>query len=280
MEGQNGKESAGQEKRLSEAELKTCYQHFDPAAYLQYIYTPPRANFDNKDNIAPWQLGWLHRAFTEGDVKGDILVDIGSGPTLYQVMSGCERFRRVILSDFVEANCRELQNWLQGKSNSLDWTPFFQHVCKLEGRSPDAWSEKAQRLRSVVTDVLPIDVHQPHPLLPEALPPSGADCLISCYCLESASPDLASFNRALGHISSLLRQGGHLLLIGTLEMTFYYAAPELCIPAVRLDEAQLCSSLKNCGFQLLELSIYHLPQDMQKSTDDAKSMFFVKAKKQ
>ncbi|XP_030641322.1 phenylethanolamine N-methyltransferase-like [Chanos chanos] len=280
MEGQNGKESAGQEKGTSKAELKASYQHFDPALYLQRHYTPPRASFDNKDNVVPWKLGLIHRAFTEGDLKGDVLVDIGSGPTLYQVMSGCERFNRVILSDFVEANRRELQSWLQGKSNSLDWTPFFQHVCKLEGRSPEAWSEKAQRLRSVVTDVLPVDIHQPNPLPLDALPPSGADCLISCYCLEASSPDLASFNKALGHIAGLIRQGGHLLLIGTLEISFYYPAPDVRIPVMRLDEAQVCSSLKNCGFQLQDLSVYYLPQDMHKTTDDARSMFFAKAMKQ
>ena len=60
---------------------------------------------------------------------------MGSGPTLYQVLSGCEVFERLVLTDFLEVNRRELRGWLQeqGKS-SLDWTPYLQHVCKLEGR--------------------------------------------------------------------------------------------------------------------------------------------------
>ncbi|KAI4803802.1 hypothetical protein KUCAC02_025450 [Chaenocephalus aceratus] len=176
------------------AAMAATDQGFDPAAYLQYNSTPPRADFENNDSVLLWKMGCLHRAFTEGDVSGELLVDIGSGPTL--------------------VNRQELKRWLKNAEDSaLDWTPFLKHTCKLEGRQPSAWTEKAARLRSVVSDVLYVDVHIPQPLDPGALPPAGADCLVSCFCLEASSPDLAAFNRALGHMKVLLRSGGHLLLI-------------------------------------------------------------------
>lgn len=49
------------------AAMAACYQGFDPSAYLQYNYTPPRADFQRKDSIVPWKLACLHRAFTEGE---------------------------------------------------------------------------------------------------------------------------------------------------------------------------------------------------------------------
>lgn len=65
-------------------------------------------------------------------------MDIGSGPTLYQVLSGCEVFKKVLLTDFLEVNRQELRHWLQDKGGcNLDWTPYLQHVCKLEGRRYD-----------------------------------------------------------------------------------------------------------------------------------------------
>ncbi|XP_057215242.1 phenylethanolamine N-methyltransferase-like isoform X2 [Triplophysa rosa] len=245
------------------AAMEGCYQGFNPAAYLQYNYTAPRADFDRSDSIVPWKLSCLHRALTEDDIRGDVLVDVGSGPTLYQVMSGCERFNRVILSDFLEVNRRELQSWLQKGKSSLDWTTYFKYVCELEGRSSSAWTKKAERLRAVVSDVLPIDVHQSCPLSQGTLPPCGADCLVSSFCLESVSPDLTSFNIALSNISSLLRKGGYLLLIGALGESFYMGGPGLCIPVVPLDEAQVCVSLRASGYELLQLSFYHLPTDMK-----------------
>nr|XP_023862951.1 phenylethanolamine N-methyltransferase [Salvelinus alpinus] len=216
-----------------------------------------------------------------GDVGGDVLVDVGSGPTLYQVLRGCEVFDTVFLTDFLEVNRQELRRWLQGEGySSLDWTPYLQHVCKLEGRRPSAWTEKAARLRSVVSDILPIEVHLPRPLHPDSqLPTAGADCLVSCFCLESVSPDLASFTRALGHIRGLLRPGGHLLLIGALGESYYMGGPGVRIPVVPLDEAQVCASVRASGYTLVRLEVYTLPQGMMVGVDDVTGVFFVKARK-
>ncbi|XP_016326624.1 phenylethanolamine N-methyltransferase [Sinocyclocheilus anshuiensis] len=161
--------------------------------------------------------------------------------------------------------------------------PYEQWLYAARIHSPapisSAWAEKATRLRSVVSDVLPVDVHQSFPLSPEFLPPSGADCLVSSFCLESVSHDLLSFNHALGHISSLLKKGGYLLLIGALGESFYMGAPGLYIPVVPLDESQVCASLKASGYELLQLCIYHLPPDMKVGVDDVTAVFFAKAKK-
>uniref|UniRef100_A0A8C9RGF6 Phenylethanolamine N-methyltransferase n=1 Tax=Scleropages formosus TaxID=113540 RepID=A0A8C9RGF6_SCLFO len=250
------------------AAIARCYQGFDPAMYLRYNYTPPRADFTRTDSIVPWKLACLHQAFTEGE--SHTLVDVGSGPTLYQVLSGCEVFGRVVLTDFLEANRRELQRWLAGEQGSFDWTPYLQHVCQLEGR-------RAFPLTFQL--VLPIDVHQPCPLPPGSLPASGADCLVSSFCLESVSPDVASFTAALRRMGSLLRPGGHVLLIGALGESYYMAAPNVRIPVVPLDEAQVCSSLKVSGLSLLRLCVYTLPPDMRVGVDDVSGIFFVKARK-
>lgn len=54
------------------AAMAASYKKFDPAAYLQYNYTPPRADFERKDSIVPWKLACLHRAFNEGERMGGI----------------------------------------------------------------------------------------------------------------------------------------------------------------------------------------------------------------
>lgn len=144
---------------------------------------------------------------------------------------------------------------------------------------PSAWTEKATKLRKVVKDILPIDVHCPQPVAPDDLPPAGADCLVSTFCLESVSPDLAAFTRALGHIGSLLRTGGHLLLIGALGESYYLGGPRLRIPVVSLNEAQVCASLMESGYTLIRLEVYTLPQDMRVGVDDVSGVFFVKARK-
>lgn len=146
-------------------------------------------------------------------------------------------------------------------------------------QSPSEWTAKAAKLRQVVTDVLPVDVHRPQPLARDALPSGGADCLVSCFCLESVSPDLAAFTRALGNIGGLLRPGGHLLLIGALGESYYFGGPDVKIPVVPLSEAQVCECLKEKGYTLIRLEVYTLPQDMRVGVDDVSGVFFAKARK-
>lgn len=122
-------------------------------------------------------------------------------------------------------------------------------------------------------------MHRPQPVAQDALPPSGADCLVSSFCLESVSPDLAAFTRALGHIGKLLRTGGHLLLIGALGESYYFGGPGVKIPVVPLNEAQVCESLTETGFTLIRLEVYTLPQDMRVGVDDVSGVFFAKARK-
>jgi len=150
---------------------------------------------------------------------------------------------------------------------------------KIVSTRPSAWTEKAAKLRQVIADILPIDVHSSQPLASDALPPAGADCLVSCFCLESVSPDLSAFTRALGHIRKLLRPGGHLLLIGALGESYYLGGPGVRIPVVSLNEAQVCDSLKECGYTLIRLEVYTLSQDMRVGVDDVTGVFFVKARK-
>ncbi|XP_068162177.1 phenylethanolamine N-methyltransferase-like [Antennarius striatus] len=268
------------EERATQEAGETCHEGFDPATYLKNFYSPEEALLDREDSICSWMMARLQRVFNEGDVKGDLLVDIGSGPTLYQVMSACEVFNKVILTDILDVNRNELKLWLQNEGGSkMDWTPFLKKACELEGRSPSEWTEKAARLRQVVTDVLPVDVHRPQPLALHALPPGGADCLLSCFCLEAACTNVASFNRALGHIGGLLRHGGHLLFFSTLEESYYCGGPGLKIPVVSLDEAQFCDSVKRCGFTLISLEVYTLPQDIELENDNLTGVIFVKARK-
>lgn len=68
-----------------------------------------------------------------GGVKGDLLIDIGSGPTIYQLLSACESFKEIIVSDYTDQNLRELQKWLKKEPGAFDWSPVVTYVCDLEG---------------------------------------------------------------------------------------------------------------------------------------------------
>ncbi|CAH2302283.1 phenylethanolamine N-methyltransferase [Pelobates cultripes] len=110
------------------------YQSFNPRAYLQNNYIPPRADFDNPGSVVPWKLRCLADACASGEIGGQLMVDIGTGPTVYQLLSAFELFKEVVLTDYLEVNRDEIRKWLRGETGTFDWGPYIKHVCNIEGK--------------------------------------------------------------------------------------------------------------------------------------------------
>lgn len=254
------------------AEVASAYQRFEPRAYLRNNYAPPRGDLSRPDGVGPWKLGCLARTFATGEVSGRTLIDIGSGPTIYQLLSACAHFEDITMTDFLEVNRQELGLWLREEPGAFDWSVYSQHVCLIEDKG-ESWQEKERQLRARVKRILAIDVHQPQPLGAGSGAPLPADALVSTFCLEAVSPDLASFQRALGHITSLLRPGGHLLLIGALEESWYLAG-EARLAVVPLREEDVREALVRGGYQVRDLRTYTMPARLRTGVDDVKGIFF------
>uniref|UniRef100_A0A8C6HD34 Phenylethanolamine N-methyltransferase n=1 Tax=Mus spicilegus TaxID=10103 RepID=A0A8C6HD34_MUSSI len=254
-----------------------AYQRFEPRAYLRNNYAPPRGDLSNPDGVGPWKLRCMAQVFATGEVSGRVLIDIGSGPTIYQLLSACAHFEDITMTDFLEVNRQELGLWLREEPGAFDWSVYSQHACLIEDKG-ESWQEKERQLRARVKRVLPIDVHKPQPLGTPSLVPLPADALVSAFCLEAVSPDLTSFQRALHHITTLLRPGGHLLLIGALEESWYLAG-EARLSVVPVSEEEVREALVLGGYEVRELRTYIMPAHLCTGVDDVKGIFFAWAQK-
>ncbi|XP_042694600.1 phenylethanolamine N-methyltransferase [Centrocercus urophasianus] len=255
--------------------IREGYARFEPHAYLHNNYVPPRADFSSEECVVPWKLRCLAETFASGEICGRTLIDVGSGPTIYQLLSACDHFEEIVATDFLEVNREELRRWVRGEPGAFDWSPFIQHVCKIEGRG-EPWQDKEQRLRGRLRRILPIDVHHADPLGAPLRPP--ADALLSTFCLEAVSPDRAAFGRALVNVGSMLRPGGHAVLLGALGESFYLAGAAR-LPVVPLDEDDVRGALSDAGFTLLDFRSYPMPPALRTGVDDVDGVFFVHAQK-
>lgn len=59
-------------------------------------------------------------------VRGDVLRNTGPGPTVYQLLSACEAFRKIIASDHLQQNPQEVKKWLKKEPGAYDWSPAMQ----------------------------------------------------------------------------------------------------------------------------------------------------------
>ncbi|XP_067421834.1 nicotinamide N-methyltransferase [Emydura macquarii macquarii] len=243
---------------------------FDPKAYLEYYKLGEGTLGEENLNFV---LKHYCKTFTSGVVKGDTLIDIGSGPTIYQLLSACESFKEIIATDYTYRNHLELEKWLKNEPGAFDWSPVVKYVCELEGnRGKEA--EKEAKLRKTIKQVLKCDVHKSNPMDPLILPP--ADCLGSSLCLEAACKDLNAYRVALKNISSLLKPGGHLVLSGDLGCSFYMVGPKR-FSCLVLREEFLREVLSETGVFIQEFEVLYRDDKIIDDSCDFSGMYFIVA---
>ncbi|XP_004453263.1 indolethylamine N-methyltransferase [Dasypus novemcinctus] len=220
-------------------------KHFMPRAYLGTYYSFDRGPLPEMEMLK-FNLECLHKTFGPGGLKGDTLIDIGSGPTIYQVLAACESFRDITLSDFTDRNLEELEKWLRKDPGAYDWSPAVKFACELEGTS-SRWQEKEEKLRATVKRVLKCDANLGNPLAPVVLPP--ADCVLTLLALECAGGSLAAYRAALCNLAALLKPGGHLVTTVTLGLsTFMVGKHQFSCLALAKEEVE--QAVLDAGFDI------------------------------
>uniref|UniRef100_UPI00358FF871 indolethylamine N-methyltransferase-like n=1 Tax=Myxine glutinosa TaxID=7769 RepID=UPI00358FF871 len=258
---------------------------FSPSAYLSSYFGPlGKSDGQGEQDVAYFILHCLHEAYNSGEptpcvpppgaVKGSRLLDVGTGPSLYQLFSACEKFSEIVLAEFSEENHQELHRWLSKDPHSHDWSSYLQYSCKLEGHSCE--EEKAEKLRNAIKKIIPCDVTLPNPLHPEVLPKFNV--VQSSFCLECASSDETSFRGALQALRSLLLPSGHFVLIGALGQSFYKVGSVL-FSALPMSEQFVRDSVQGAGFSIQTFKTLARPKDLEEDVTDVTSFFFLIADK-
>ncbi|KAM8817244.1 nicotinamide N-methyltransferase [Rhynchonycteris naso] len=250
----------------------TYLSHFNSRDYLEKYYS-----FGSKSSaetqILRLLLKNLFNIFRVAGLKGDLLIDIGSGPTIYQLLSACESFKEIIATDYTDQNLQELEKWLKKEPGAFDWSPVVAYVCEVEGNRGKE-QEKEEKLRRAVTQVLKCDVTQRQPLGSASLRP--ADCLLSTLCLHAACPDLPAYRAALRNLGSLLKPGGHLVLVDALNSS-YYMIGEQRFSSLRLGREAIKAAVTEAGYTIKQFEVVSQSYSLAMSNNEG--LFFLVGQK-
>ncbi|XP_061079348.1 nicotinamide N-methyltransferase-like, partial [Conger conger] len=215
-----------------------------------------------------------NKADFNGNLEGKRVIDIGSGPTIYAIISASRCFEEIVLSDIADGNRREIEKWLKNEKGCFNWRPIIQFVCELEGRSRSP-EEVERRLRKIVKQVLRCDVLLENPFHPLKVEP--ADCVLSSLCLEAACKDQGTYRRVLRSIAALLNPGGVLVLLGVLDQS-YYREGKQTFSTLALSQSAIEEMLTDQGFTIKQVET--LPAtEKQKKSCDGNAFFYLFAQK-
>ncbi|XP_002942952.2 nicotinamide N-methyltransferase [Xenopus tropicalis] len=226
-------------------------KEFDPRSYLETYYNP-KSGLLVKDGYLNFALKKYHETFTVHGVKGETLIDVGHGPTIYQDLSACESFREIIGAEYTDRNREYYEKTLRNEPGIFDWTSVIQAVCDLEGKGTTV-EEKREKLKNTVKKTIKCDVTKSNPVAPLVLP--KADCVMANFCLDAACKDLDSYCNALNNISSLLKVGGHLIIVEVLNSTFYWVGGKRFSSVAHNDDF-IRGAITNTGYAIIDLEVF------------------------
>ena len=231
--------------------IECDFETFDPRGYLREYYQT--IDFENEQ---------LLRFFA--DCYRDVhprstLLEFGSGPTLYSLITAAASVDTIHVCDRLESNLREIQLWKRGDEVAFNWDPFIQRALELEGNSTVTRAElrrRAELLRRKLTTFCLCDAFRRPSLQGNHL--NAYDIVQVNFVPESITSSLVAWERALQNIVSLLKPQGTLLLTA-LKHAMYYQVQEQIFPAVSIDETRVIQTLRKCGVREADVLMRTIP---------------------
>ncbi|XP_078496160.1 nicotinamide N-methyltransferase-like [Lissotriton helveticus] len=254
--------------------LKELHDRYLDANIVMDTYTAKDSAFF--DNVITLILPLFNKIFTSGVVKGKLLINLCFGPYFEWIFPACENFTDFILGASTDKSIAEIEKWQKNEPGALDWSHVAKALCELQGKGED-WQEKQNILKQKIKNVLKYDVSKCNPLSPTVLP--QADCLLLTHCLEAHSTNKEEFHSALKNVSSLLKNGGHLLMISCLMQTFYMIGT-FKFPHLSIDESFVRKALSEGGYVIQKLQVFPRTLDQLHEVADYEGFIVVLARKE
>ncbi|XP_063797894.1 nicotinamide N-methyltransferase-like [Pseudophryne corroboree] len=169
------------------------------------------------DDTMKFPMECLHRAFKEGHIKGDLLIDISIGSFIHHLYIASGFFKQILVLKCSEQCIMELNRWINTRTGAFDWSHMMTYMKYLEGNS-DLCQDKDITLKTAITKIMKCDIDKENLTDPEVLPP--ADCVISAWMLDAISKDQDDYIKNLRNFIKLLKPEGYLILVGCLNATY------------------------------------------------------------
>ncbi|XP_075462674.1 indolethylamine N-methyltransferase-like [Ascaphus truei] len=247
-------------------------EEFDPRRFIEtYCYN---GNNDMFEETIVHLITQLFKTFSSGRVRGETLLDVSVGPLAFHLLTACDYFKEINVIEFTDANIREFEMWKNKEPGAADWSHAAKIVCALEGKSEE-WPGKEDKARRAVKRVVKCDFIKDNPLEPVVLP--QMDCLICMYVLQVVSKDHQAYRSNLKKIASMLKTGGHMLLMGTYNNSCYMVGEHKFF-CLSFDEGFIREAVCDAGFIIENLEA--LPTKKTSNFSDYDQITFMIARKE
>lgn len=177
--------------------------------------------------------------------SGLAMLDVGTGPTIYQLIAASGKVSSISCGEFLGQNLRKVHAWVQSLPESFDWSLFTERILLLEGEKATSAkiAERELLTRKKIIDIFQLDLKRP---VDKRLV-CAYDLLSVQFVPESITSSIDEYSKCLRSISSMLKPRGFLLMSAIKSAKSYKVGKDF-FPAVSLNETTLNAHLVEAGF--------------------------------
>eukprot|EP00079_Xenopus_tropicalis_P010335 XP_002935107.2 PREDICTED: nicotinamide N-methyltransferase-like [Xenopus tropicalis] len=197
----------------------------------------------SKEQVIDYPIKVLRDIFSSGLVKGKTLIELSANTVFMFILLAADYFDNIILLQPCESDYQEAQKWLNKEPGAIDHSHLTEFVCGLKEECSDC-NEHEEKTRRATKQIVRWDITKDNPLGDVVLP--QADCVLTSAYLEVVSKDHAMYLKLLKQICSLVKVGGHLILISVLNLS-YYMIGQHKFSALTCDEEFVRKALTSNG---------------------------------
>jgi hypothetical protein len=225
------------------------YERFSPAAYLVEYYS----------SVTDSEVDGILKFYSENagvlQYCNDV-IEIGGGPTIYQLIPIASLCDRIVFADYLAANLDQVRMWASNAPGSFDWSAYIARSLQYENKEygPEAVKARENAIKGKLASFVYCDALLPDPIGEQYR--HSFDLVSSHYVAESIAHSKPDWKRAMDNILSLVKRDGYIC------MSFITGADRWRLsgewhPACKLTEDDVATYLRDHGFEILKLA--HIP---------------------
>lgn len=260
---------------MKDIEIEQTFATFNSRDYLKEYYYKAGDPGDENYEL----LEFFVKAY-KGVKDTPLMVEIGGGPTIYQLITAASKVKEIHFSEFLPQNRNEVQKWEDEEENAFQWDSFIDLSLVLEGleNDPESVEKRKKLVREKIKKIIPCDITKSDPL---GVKYRGTYDLVSTnFCPESITSDKKAWEESIDNICSLLKPEGVIIMTALKHAHWYYVGSKQ-FPATYLDEEDIKRVLEKLGFK--DFYFHTIEAEVTDENDDNfegyKGMIFVKAQR-
>uniref|UniRef100_A0A6I8Q6M8 Uncharacterized protein n=1 Tax=Xenopus tropicalis TaxID=8364 RepID=A0A6I8Q6M8_XENTR len=216
-------------------------EEFDPCCLFDtYIGADKTIS---KKEVLEDPLRFLYKLFSSGSVKGETLMNILFGASVCGNFVAVDFFKDIIVLESSDFCMKALESWLRNEPGAVEQSHAAEFVCSLKGQRTE-WKKQEEKTRRAIKRVVKWDIPLGAVVLPQA------DCIVTTYYLEVVSKDPDMYINLLKKLLSLLKIGGHLILMALINIS-YYTVGQHKFAALKCNEEFIQKALTEAGCSIL-----------------------------